>query len=71
MRKGNSMPFTIEAVRAIGPLVFTCSTASETLNRITELERQPHASITVRDGKGRSINIDDLTAPCKDETIRR
>jgi hypothetical protein len=64
------MPFTIETVGASGPLVFTCSTAAETLNKILELEQHPHALITVRDGNGRSINIEELTALCKDETIR-
>jgi hypothetical protein len=42
------MPFTIEAAGASGPLVFTCSKASETLNKILELEQRPHASITQR-----------------------
>jgi hypothetical protein len=66
------MPFTIEAAGAIGPLVFTCSTASETLDKVLELEQHPHASsITGRDRNGRSINIEHLTALCKDETIRR
>jgi hypothetical protein len=64
------MPFTIEAAGASGPLVFTGSKASETLNKILELEQRPHASITVRDGNGRSINIDELTGLCKDETTR-
>jgi hypothetical protein len=64
------MPFTIETVGASGPLVFTCSTASETLNKVLELEQHPHASITVRDGNGRSINIEELTALCESERTR-
>jgi hypothetical protein len=56
------MPFTIEAAGAIGPLVFTCSTASETLDKVLELEHPHASSITGRDRNGRSINIEHLTA---------
>ena len=38
---------------------FTCATAAETLNKVL-LEQRPHGSIAVRDGNGRSINIDEL-----------
>jgi hypothetical protein len=41
----------------------TCSTAAETLNKI--LEQRPHGSLTVRDGNGRAINIDELTTLCE------
>ena len=49
---------------------FTCATAAETLNKVL-LEQRPHGSIAVKDSSGRSINIDELTALCKDETIRQ
>ena len=55
------MPFTIEATSATGSVFLTCSTASETLNRVLELEQRPHGSIIVRDGNRRSIDIDELT----------
>jgi hypothetical protein len=61
------MSFTIEATSAIGPMFFTCSAAAETLNRVLELEQRPHGTITVRDGDGRSINIDELTTLCESE----
>ena len=64
------MSFTIEVASAVGPRFFTSATAAETLNKVLELEQHPHASITVRDDDGRSINIDELTALCKDGTAR-
>jgi hypothetical protein len=48
-------------------MFFTCSTAAETLNKVLELEQRPHGTITVRDGDGRSINIDELTTLCESE----
>jgi len=67
------MSFVIEATSAIGPMFFTCSIASETLNKVLEVEQRPHGSITVRDGNGRSINIDELiaTALCEADLTRR
>ena len=56
-----AVPFTIEAKGATGSVFLTCSTASETLNRVLELEQRPHGSIIVRDGNRRSIDIDELT----------
>ena len=73
------MPFTIEAKGATGSVFLKCSTASETLNRVLELEQRPHGSIIVRDGNRRSIDIDELIAttlcgidlPARTEAIRR
>ena len=73
------VPFTIEATSATGSVFLKCSTASETLNRVLELEQRPHGSITVRDGNRRSIDIDELIAtalcgidlPARSEAIRR
>ena len=67
------MPFTIEATSAIGPMFLECSTASETLNKVLEVEQRPHGSITVRDGNRRSLNIDELiaTALCEADLPRR
>jgi hypothetical protein len=62
------MSFTIETTSALGPMRFTCSTASETMNKVCELEQHPHGSILVRDGSGRAINIDELTALCDAES---
>ena len=74
-----AVPFTIEATSATGSVFLTCSTASETLNRVLELEQRPHGSIIVRDGNRRSIDIDELIAtalcgidlPARTEAIRR
>ena len=62
------MSFTIEITSALGPKRFTCSTASETMNKVCELEQRPHGSILVRDGSGRPINIEELTALCDAES---
>ena len=61
------MSFTIDATSSRGDLSLTCGTALETLNKVRELERQPHGTIVVKDGTGRTINIDELTALCAAE----
>ena len=40
-----------------GALSLTCETALETLNKVLELEQQPHGAITVKDGTGRIITM--------------
>jgi hypothetical protein len=58
------MSFTIDVTCSEGDLLLTCETALETLNKVLELEQQPHGAITVKDGAGRTVNLDELCALC-------
>jgi hypothetical protein len=58
------MSFTIDVTCSAGALSLTCETALDTLNKVLELEQQPHGAITVKDGTGRIINLDELCALC-------
>ena len=46
------MPFTIEGTGSAGAISIVCSTASEAVNKLLELEQHPHGSIIVKDGHG-------------------
>ena len=51
------MSFTIDVTCSAGALSLTCETALDTLNKVLELEQQPHGAITVKDGTGRIITM--------------
>jgi hypothetical protein len=59
------MPFTIDATSSAGAISILCSSASEAVNKVLELEQGPHGSITVKDGTGQLINLDELTSLCE------
>jgi hypothetical protein len=59
------MTFRIDATTQQGAVSVLCSTASEAVDKVLELERRPHGSITVKDGTGRVINLDELTSLCE------
>jgi hypothetical protein len=59
------MPFTIDTTGLAGATSSMCSTASDAMNKVLELEKSPHAMITVTDGGGRKINFDELTVLCE------
>jgi hypothetical protein len=59
------MPFKIEATTQQGAVSVMCSTASEAVNKVLDLEQRPHGSITVKDGTGRIIALDELTSLCE------
>jgi hypothetical protein len=59
------MPFTIEATTQQGAVSLVCSTASDAVNKVLELEQRAHGVITVKDGGGRRINSDELAALCE------
>jgi hypothetical protein len=56
------MSFTIDVACSEGDLTLTCETALDAFNKVLELEQQPHGAITVKDGTGRKINLDELCA---------
>ena len=49
------MSFTIEARNSAGAVSFSCSTASEAVDKVLELERH-YGEIAVKDGTGRTID---------------
>jgi hypothetical protein len=59
------MSFTIDVTGLAGALSTDCSTASDAMNKVLELEQHPHGKITVKDSGGRKINFDELTALCE------
>lgn len=59
------MSFTIGANNSAGPVSFSCATASDAVDKILELELQKFENITVKDGAGRAIGLDELSALCE------
>jgi hypothetical protein len=59
------MSFTIGARNSTGVVSFSCATASEAVDKVLELERQHYRNITVKDGTGRTIDLDELSALCE------
>ena len=62
--RGTNMLFTIEARNSAGAVSFSCSTASEAVDKVLELERH-YGEIAVKDGTGRTIDRDELSALCE------
>jgi hypothetical protein len=59
------MSFTIDTTGLAGTISSVCPTASDAMNKVLEFEQRPHGKITVKDGGGRTINFDELTALCE------
>ena len=59
------MSFAIEANNSAGAISISCATASDAVNKVLELEQQRFEKITVKDGTGRTINLDELSALCE------
>ena len=65
------MSFTILAKNLAGASSFSCATASDAVDKVLELEQQGFKHLTVKDGAGRTINLDQLSAQCEAEEDRR
>jgi hypothetical protein len=59
------MVFTIGASNSTGAISFSCATASDAVNKVLELEQQKCENITVKDGTGRTIDLDELSDLCE------
>lgn len=59
------MAFTILATNSSGVVTFTCATASAAVDKVLELEQQHFQNITVKDGAGRVIDLDELSSLCE------
>ena len=59
------MPFTILASNSDGAVSFSCATASETVDKVLELEQQHFRNIAVKNGAGRTIDLDELSSLCE------
>ena len=62
---GPNMSFTILANNSAGAVSFSCATASEAVDKVLELEQQRFQNITVKDGAGRTIGLDELSSLCE------
>lgn len=65
------MSFTILASNSGGASSFSCATASDAVDKVLELEQQGFKHFIVKDGAGRMINLDQLSAQCEAEEDRR
>ncbi len=59
------MSYTILAQNSAGAVSFSCATASAAVDRILELEQQGFENIMVKDGAGRTIDLDELSSLCE------
>lgn len=59
------MPFTILASNSAGAVSFSCETASEAVDKVLELKQQRSTNIAVKDGAGRTIDLDELSSLCE------
>jgi hypothetical protein len=59
------MAFAIAARNSAGAVSFSCATASEAVDKVLELEQQGYGDFTIKDGAGRSIGLDELSAQCE------
>jgi hypothetical protein len=59
------MPFIITADNSAGATRFNAATASTAIDKVLELETQGYESIVVKDGTGRTISLDELSALCE------
>ena len=64
-RQGGKMSFTIEASNPAGATSVSCTTASEAVDKVLELEQQKFEHFKIRDGAGRAISLDELSALCE------
>jgi hypothetical protein len=59
------MSFTIGAKNSAGAVSFSCATASKAVDKVLELEQQGYGAFTIKDGAGRTIGLDELSALCE------
>ncbi len=64
-QQGVKMSFTIAANNSAGPVSFSCATASDAVDKVLELEQQQFENITIKNGAGRTIDLDELSALCE------
>src|SRR5205807_1146709 len=63
------MPFTIRGVNSTTEILSSHATASDTLNKVLELE-QRGIEIAIKDGAGRLVSLDELSAICEADEDR-
>jgi hypothetical protein len=56
------MPLTIGAGNSAGAISFSCASASDTLNKVLELQLQRFENITLKNAAGGAIDLDELSA---------
>lgn len=59
------MAFTILAGNSVGEISVSCATASDAVDKVLELEQQRFENITIKDGTGRTIDLDELSSLCE------
>lgn len=59
------MAFTILACNSAGEISLSCATASDAVDKVLELEQQRFENITIKDGTGRTIDLDELSSLCE------
>ena len=59
------MLFTIGARNSAGAVAFSCTTASNAVDKVLELKQQRYKNIVVKDDSGRTIDLDELSSLCE------
>jgi hypothetical protein len=59
------MPFIITGDKPGGATRLDAATASNAIDKVLELETQGYERIAVRDGTGRTVSRDELSALCE------
>jgi hypothetical protein len=59
------MSFTILASNSAGAVSFSCATASEAVDKVLELKQQHFENIAVKNGAGRTVDLDELSSLCE------
>jgi hypothetical protein len=59
------MSFTVLADNSAGEISFSCTTASDAVDKVLELKQQRFEKIIVKDGTGRTIDLDELSSLCE------
>jgi hypothetical protein len=59
------MPFIITGDNTGGATRFDAATARNAVDKVLELETQGYQHIVVKDGTGRTIGLDELSALCE------
>ena len=66
VRQGGAQNLHLQFWQAIRPgPSFSCATASQAVDKVLELEQQHFKNITVKDGAGRAIDLDELSSLCE------
>ncbi len=59
------MSFTVLATNSAGEISFSCATSSVAVDKVLELKQQRFQNIMVKDGTGRTIDLDELSSLCE------